>query len=195
MNTDQQKNIEQAIDDLCENLAWSWAYLRALKGFQSVAKSSPKSLDAYPQLTSCLYHGLFDILFIKIYNFIDSSKGACGFPRIFKLLRKYLPSDSELRNQIKTDEEKINNVADIETVRRWRNEISAHLTKSYRDSVFFSSERLHLSDIENMLELLEKMVENYSFSLLNRFNDTRNPSANIVQEINGLLSSQAEQEY
>lgn len=195
MNTDQQKNIEQAIDDLCENLAWSWAYFRALKGLQSVAISSPKSLDAYPQLTSCLYHGLFDILFIKIYNFIDSSKGACGFPRIFKLLRNYLPNNNKLLKQIKTDEAKIKNVADIETVRKWRNEISAHLTKSYRNSAFFSSERLHLSEIENMLKLLEEMVENYSFSLLNRFNDTRNPSAKIIQEIKRLLSSQAEQRH
>jgi hypothetical protein len=187
MNADQQRNIEKAINDLCENLVWSWAYFRTLKGLQSVAKSSPNSLDTYPQLTSCLYHGLFDVLFIKIHNFIDSSRGACGFPKLFKLLRKYLSDDINLMEQIRSDEGRFKNEADIETVKRWRNEISAHLTQSYRDSAFFSSMHLHLSDLEGLLKLIEEIVGNYSFSLLNRFNDTRNPSAEIIQEIERLL--------
>jgi hypothetical protein len=54
MNSNQQSNIEQVIDDLCENLAWSWGYYRALKGLQAVAKSSSVSLGGYPQLISCL---------------------------------------------------------------------------------------------------------------------------------------------
>lgn len=193
MNSDQQINIEQAVDDLCENLVWAWAYLRALKGLHMVAKLSPDSLNSYTQLTSCLYHGLFDVLFIKIYNFIDSSKGACGFPKLFKLLRKYLSDDTNLLKQIKSDECRLRNGADAKTVGSWRNGISAHLTQSYRDSAFFSSKRLHLNDLETLLKLIEELLEKYSFQLLGRFNDTKNPSAEIIQEINALFLPRAEQ--
>lgn len=189
MNTNQQSNIEQAIDDLCENLVWSWAYYHSLKGLQSVAKSSPISLDAYPQLTSCLYHGFFDVLFIKMHNHIDSSKEACGFPKLFKLLRKYLSDDAELMEQIRTDEQRFKTEVDVETVKNWRHEISAHLTQSYRNDAFYTTWRLHLSDIENLLKLFEEVVEHYSVRLLNRFNDTRKPSAEIIREIEQLLTN------
>lgn len=193
MNSDQHRNIEQAIDDLCENLVWAWAQLRVLKGLHMVAKSSPDSFSSYTQLTSCLYHGLFDVLFIKIHNFIDSSKGACGFPKLFRLLRKYLSDDSNLMKQIKSDEGRLRNGANMKTVKSWRNEISAHLTQSYRDSAFFSSNRLHLNKLEGLLKLIEELVEDYSFRLLGRYNDTRNSSAEIIQEINALFLPHAEQ--
>ena len=192
MDSNQQRNIEQAIDDLCENLVWTWAYLRALKGLHMVAKSSPDSLNSYTQLTSCLYHGLFDVLFIKINNFIDSSKEACGFPNLFKLLRKYLSDDTNLLKQIKSDESRLRNEADIKAVKSWRNGISAHLTKSCRDSSFFSSNRLYLNDLEILLKLMEELLEKYSFQLLGRFNDTKNPSSEIIQEINALFLPRAE---
>lgn len=188
MNSNQQSNIEQAIDDLCENLAWSWGYYRSLKGLQSVAKSSPICIDNYPQLISCLYHGFFDVLFTKMHNFIDSSKHACGFPRLFKLLRGYLSNDPKLMKQIRTDEQRFQTEADIATVKKWRHEISAHLTQSYRDDTFFKTSQLHLSDIEKLLKLFEGVLEYYSVRLLNRFNDTRNPSAEIIQEIKQLMT-------
>ena len=100
MNTDQNRNVEQAIDDLCENLVWSWAYFTILQGLHEVAKSSPASVDPYPQFISCLYHGLFDCLFIRIHNFIDPSKGTCGFHHLFKVLR----SASFLNCQAKHEE-------------------------------------------------------------------------------------------
>jgi len=120
MDSNQQNNIEQAIDDLCENLVWSWAYLQTIKGLHEVAKSSSDSLNSYPQLTSCLYHGLFDVLFIKLNNFIDSSKKARGFPHLFKLLRKYFLGDEDFLKQIKSDETRLRNEANMKTVKRWR---------------------------------------------------------------------------
>lgn len=174
---------------MCENLAWSWGYYRSLKGLQSVAKSSPIFISAYPQFVSCLYHGFFDVLFTKMHNFIDSSKAACGFPRLFKLLRKYLSDDSELLEQIRADEQRFQTEADIATVKKWRHEISAHLTQSYRDDTFYKKSRLHLSDIERLLKLFEDVVEYYSVRLLNRFNDTRNPSAEIIREIEQLMTN------
>lgn len=188
MSNAQHRNVEQAIDDLCENLAWSWGYFRSLKGMYKVSSSSPDSFTPYPQFVSCLYNGLFDILFVKIYNFIDSSRGARGFPRLFKLLRRYYSGDKELMAKVKSDEARLKNEVDIEKVKRWRNEVSAHLTQSYRDSAFFSSNRLHISEVEEVLNLIEGTVENYSLKLLNRNNDIRNPSKNIVKEIGKLFS-------
>ena len=117
MDSNQQNSIEQAIDDLCENLVWTWAYFRVLKGLHVVTKSSPDSLNSYTQLTYCLYNGLFDVLFIKINNFIDASKGACGFPKLFKLLRKYVSDDTDFLKQINSDENRLKNEADIKTVK------------------------------------------------------------------------------
>jgi hypothetical protein len=193
MDSNQQRNIEQVIDDLCENLVWTWAYFRALKGLHLIAKSSPDTLNSYTQLTSCLYHGLFDVLFIKINNFIDASKRACGFPKLFRLLRKYLSDDTDLLKQVKFDENRLKNEVDIQTVKSWRNGISAHLTQSYRDPSFFSSNRLHLNDLEILLELIAELLEKYSFQLLGRFNDTKHPSAEIIDEINVLFLPRAEQ--
>ncbi len=194
MNTDHHRNIEQSIDDLCENLVWSWAYLRAINGLHRVAKSSPDSLDPYPQFTSCIYHGLFDVLFIKIYNFIDSSKGARGFPKLFKLLRKYSSNSKDLMTQIKNDEKQFKNEGNIDKIKSWRNELTAHLTQSNNDPSFYSTNLLHLTELESLLNLIEKILENYSFLLLQRFNDTRHPSNEIEREIEKLLiRSKAEQ--
>ncbi|NPU83777.1 MAG: hypothetical protein HPY65_04750 [Syntrophaceae bacterium] len=187
MNADQYRNVEQIVDDLCDNLAWSRAYLMTLKGLHEVAKSSPKYLDSYPQFVSCLYHGLFDCLFIKIHNFVDSSKGACGFPHFFKVLRKYYPDDNPLMTQVKIDVDRLKKQVSIEKIKNWRNKISAHLTQTYRQPGFFSSNSLYLSELEELLNLIEEMVENYSFNMLSRRNDTRNPSADIIKEISKLF--------
>jgi hypothetical protein len=194
MNIDHNKNIEQSIDDLCENLVWTWAYFRVINGLHIAAKSFPESLVPYPQLISCLYHGLFDVLFIKIYNFIDPSKEARGFPKLFKLLRKYLSDNTNLMAQVKNDEERFKKEENIEKIKKWRHEVTAHLTQSFRDQSFFSSNRLHLTELEELLKLLEKTLENYSFILLQRFNDTQHPSKEIESEIEKLLNrSTAEQ--
>jgi len=193
MNTDQNRNVEQAIDDLCENLVWSWAYFTTLQGLHEVAKSSPTSVDPYPQFISCLYHGLFDCLFIRIYNFINPSKGTCGFPHLFKSLRRYCPDDSQLMAQTRADEARFKNEASIEKIKNWRNEISAHLTEKYHHSGFFLSNRLHLAELESLLRLIEEMIEGYSARIIGRFNDTRNPSTEIIKEIQALFLRRTEQ--
>jgi hypothetical protein len=187
MNTGQSRNVEQAIDDLCKNLVWSWAYFMTLQALHEVAKSSPSSLDRYPQFISCLYHGLFDCLFIKMHNFFDRSKGACGFPHLFTILRRYSADDSQLMAQIGTDEARFRNEVNIEKIKIWRNEISAHLTEDYRHFDSLSSNHLHLSELENLLNLIEEKVENYSSKILGRFNDTRHPSNEIIKEIEALF--------
>lgn len=158
-----------------------------LLALHEVAKSSPASLDRYPQFVSCLYTGLFDCLFIKMHNFIDRSKGACGFPHLFTILRRYSADDSQLMAQIGTDEARLGNEVNIEKIKNWRNEISAHLTETYRHSGFFSSNRLHLSEMENLLNLIEETVENYSSKILGRVNDTRHPSNEIIKETEALF--------
>ena len=187
MNAEQNRNVEQAIDDLCENLVWARAYLMVLKALHMVAKSSPASLEPYPQFVSCLYHGMFDCLFIKMHNFFDLSKGACGFPHLFKLLRRYVSENSQLMAQVAMDDDRLKGHVSTETIKIWRNEISAHLTQSYRCTDFFSSNSLHLSELETLLNLVGETVESYSFKMLGRINDTANPSADIAEEIERLF--------
>jgi len=188
MNIDQQKNTEEAIDSLCENLVWTWAYFRALSGLHTVAKTSPQSLDAYPQLVSSLYHALFDALFLKLHHFIDPSKHASGFPNLFKLLRRYDPADTNLLQRVKLDENRFSEEANLKKISVWRNEVVAHLTRSHLNSEFFTNNQLHLSEIEYLIVFLEDTLETYSQTLLQRFNDTRHPSAAVVGEVAALLT-------
>ena len=193
MNAEQGKNIEQAIDSLCNNLVWCRGYFMSLKALHEVAKSSPSSLDCYPQFVSCLYHGLFDCLFIKIHNFFDRSKGACGFPHLFTILRRYCAEEGPLLIQIKTDETRFKNEDNIEKIKKWRDGISAHFTQDYRQSDFFLLNRLHLSELENLLNLIEETVGYYSLSILKRVNDTRHPSDGIIKEMETLFLPRIEQ--
>jgi hypothetical protein len=192
MNEEQKRNVEQTIDDLCENLVWACAYFKVLSGLHLVAKASGPRLDSYPQLLSCLYHGMFDCLFIKINNFFDRRTEACGFPRLFKLLRRYTGDDTKLMAQVARDESRLKDYLSIEKVKNWRDEITAHLTQSYRSPDFFISNKLHLSELETLLNFVEQTVQSYSFKMLARINDTRNPSADVVKEIERLFYLDAE---
>ena len=187
MNADQQNNIEQSINGLCKNLVWSWAYFRSLSGLHEIAKSSPPALDPYPQLVSCLYHGLFDALFLRLYHFVDKSKGATGLPSLFKQLRRYYPDDNELSGQINCDEKRLIEIADLNKIGNWRNQVVAHLTCTHRNSKFFTDNRLHFSEIHDMIVTFESMVEYYSMRLLKRGNDTHPPSEAVAAELAQLL--------
>ena len=191
MNINSKRNIEESIDGLCENLVWTWAYYRALSGLHEVAKASPGLLDPYQQLISCLYHGLFDALFLKINHFVDSSKGASGLPSLFKLLRRYCPKDKDLLNQIRQDEKRLSEEANLHKIGKWRNEVVAHLTRSHRVSEFFTENRLNLSEIQDVISFLENTIETYSERLLQRVNDTRNPSVKVAGEVAALLTARA----
>jgi hypothetical protein len=74
MESIHREKIEQVIDGLCQKLVWTSAYYRFLKGLHETAKTSPSVLYAHPQLVAYLYHGLFDVLFLKLHHFIDSNK-------------------------------------------------------------------------------------------------------------------------
>ncbi len=189
MNTDQQKNIEDAIDNLCENLVWTWAYYRALAGLHKLAKDSPKLLEPYPEFISCLYHGLFDALFLKLSHFVDSSKGASGIPSMFKLLRRYYLNDKSLIDQIKIDDKSLSEKTNMRKISNWRNQIVAHLSHTIHDSDFFNDNKLHLSEIQDLIIFFESMINTYSKKLLQRVNDTRYPSISVEQEISNMMRS------
>jgi len=153
-----------------------------------VARESPSLMDSYAQFISCLYHGLFDLLFIKTSNFIELSKGACGLPSLFKLIRRYAPEDTKLLSQIKRDENLLKKEANLDKIKKWRNHVSAHLTRSHQDTGFFDENRLHLDEIEDVIVTLEKTIEGYSKRLIGRENDTRYPSLAVFNEAMNLLS-------
>ena len=88
MNEEQQKNIEKTIDGLCKNLVWTWAYYRGLFALHEVGKSSPNLLDPYPQFISCLYHGLFDALFLKKPSFSVQDLTVLAARRRYDMLLK-----------------------------------------------------------------------------------------------------------
>ena len=188
MNADQLKNIEQAIDTLCDNLVWTWGYYRSLNTLHNLAKTTPASLDPFPEFVSCLYYGYFDLLFIKINHFIDPTKGACGLPRLFKILRSYAPDETLLLEQIKKDEKRLKRKASLDKIKKWRNQISAHLTLSNNNPEFFNQNRLHLKQIEAIIKTLEEIVGYYSKIFLGRVNSMRNPSKKITREVKSLFS-------
>jgi hypothetical protein len=192
MNSEQNKNIEQAIGNLCENLVWSRAYHSALLSLHTIAKANPSTLDPYPQLISCLYHGLFDALFLRLYHFVDRTKGASGLPALFKLLRRYCEDDRALLVQIDHDERHIGEIADLKKIDNWRNQIVAHMTDSKRNTEFFSNNRLHLSEISTLIEIVENIIQHYSFRLLQRGSDTKPPSDAVATELALLMRSQFE---
>lgn len=136
MNKDQCKNIEQAIDGLSENFVWAWSYFNVLKSMHEVSKNSPKVIDPFPEVISCLYHGLYDALFVNLYHFLDSTRRTCGLPALFKLLRRYYQEDSALMAQVKQDEKRISAEASLDKVKNWRNEVVAHLKISHREFFF-----------------------------------------------------------
>ncbi|WP_152555159.1 AbiU2 domain-containing protein [Desulfonatronum thiodismutans] len=187
MNTDQANNIEQAIDTLCENLVWTWAYLNALCGLSHLAKTSSASLAPYPQLVSCLYHGLFDVLFLKINHFIDNSRQASGLPALFRLIRKYVKDEADILQQVSEHERCLKEQADLTKISRWRNEVTAHLTRSVNSSTFYPDNRLHLEEIQDVVEYLAEVVEWYSLRMLGRVNDTKHPSEEVGREIAALF--------
>ncbi|OHB67460.1 MAG: hypothetical protein A2Y76_14645 [Planctomycetes bacterium RBG_13_60_9] len=187
MNANQRKKIEETIDGLCENLVWAWAYFRTLAGLHEVAKTSKESLDAYPQLISCVYHGLFDALFLRLHHFIDGSRNAGGFPSLFKILRRYCPVDTDLMRQIEEDERRLREEASAQKINNWRNQVVAHFTSARNDPDFFSDNRLRLSEISGLIVLLENCLEGYSMKLLQRENDTRYPSDEVINEVSRLL--------
>ena len=190
MNIEQHKNIEQAIDSLCENLVWSRAYHSALLSLHTIAKTDPLALDQYPQAVSCLYHGLFDALFLRLYHFIDRTKGASGLPALFKLLRRYYGEDRDMLNQISFDERCIGEVSDLKKIDNWRNQIVAHMTNSKRNTTFFTDNRLHLSELGALIDVFENTVQHYSHRLLQRNNDTSPPAQAVSNEFALLMRRQ-----
>ena len=188
MNEDQKKNIEGTIDSLCENLVWTWGYHQALFSMHTHARKSNNFTETYPQLTSCLYHGLFDALFLRLYHFIDSSKGASGFPYLFKIIRKYCHDDQTLIQLVSNHEKLFIKEKIIDKIRKWRNEVVAHLTQTQRDQSFYKDNQLHLTEIEHIILLFEEILEEYSHMLLKRFNDTKFPSEKLACEISEIVS-------
>ncbi len=193
MNTDHFKNVEQAIDSLCENIVWVWAYYRSLNTLHRLAKMKPSSLKPYPEFVSSLYHGYFDLLFIKIIHCVDNTKGTCGLPNLFKMLRRYAPEEKQLLERIKKDEKRLKRRAVLDKINKWRNQISAHLTQSNNNQEFFNDNRLHLKQIEAVIKTLEEMIDYYSQVLLGRANFMRDPSKKLSREVKSLFMGKPNQ--
>jgi len=167
---------------------WTWGYYRSLYALHNLAKTAPASLDPFPEFVSCLYHGCFDLLFIKINHFIDFTKGVCGLPNLFTLLRRYAPEKTQLLDHIKKDEKRLKRNAALGKINRWRKQISAHLTSSNDNLNFFNQNRLYLKQIETVIKTLEQIIEYYSEALLGRVNFMRDPSKKITREVKTLFS-------
>lgn len=93
---------------------------------------------------------------------------------LFKLLRQYRPSDTELLCQVKLHEQALGVPANTiaQRIEYWRNNVVAHLTLNGMNPSFFEENRIALSELKAFLHQIDGAVQFFSQLILNRTNDT-----------------------
>jgi len=191
MNPVQKDNIEKVIDSLSQNLVWAWNYYHFLEGLHEEAKESNEQVERFPCIISCLWLAVFEALFVRMNHFIDRTKNVHSFFYLFKLIRCYLPENTELKSKISEHKNKLLKTADpiIEKIENWRNQAVAHLTPASIDEQFHEENVMHLKEIKNYLELSCEILNTYSCDILNRIDDTVSESLTQKKEIKSLFDS------
>ena len=174
MNADHDRNLEQAIDALLDNVYWAWNYYFALEGLHEEYNASPISFAHVPSLTTCFWHALFDALFAKSGQLIDRKQNVRSVHYLFKLIRRYRPEDTEMLRQIEEHERALDVRANTiaKRIANWRNQVVAHLSVKGLNDSFFEENRIALPEFKAFLEQFDGVVQFYSKAILNRTNDT-----------------------
>lgn len=189
MNGDHDRNLEEVIDALLNNVVWAWNYFFALEGIHEGYKASAESFARVPQLTTCLWYALFDALFVKSSQFIDKTRNVHSVYHLLKLVRRYRPQDTEMLHHVKEHTRALDVPAN--TIARriitWRNNVVAHRALDGLNDAFFEENRIFLSEFEAFLKQIDGVVQFYSIVILNRTNDTTSGALQQKHDIHTLF--------
>ena len=189
MNGDHDRNLEEVIDALLENVFWAWNYFFALEGLHEEYKISPESFARVPDLTTCLLYALFDALFAKSSQFIDKTRNVQSVYHLFKLVRRYRPQHTEMLRHVKEHTRALDVPANTIARRiiNWRNNVVAHRALDGLNDVFFEENRISLSEFKAFLEQIDGVVQFYSKVILNRANDTTSGALRQKHDVHNLF--------
>jgi hypothetical protein len=196
MNADQEQNLLCTVTTIADHLGYAWNYAATLRGLQQYARECPDVLDRIGHFITTIYFAMWTALLLKLRHCSDTHKNVTGFPKLFKQLLAYLPSNSELRSQVQTQERRLHGLDIQRRVEKWRNEVIAHHTITGDFDIFRQMTPVSLDDIEPLIDELSKILHVFSVHLWNQYfpvNDIGQYTRGEVDYLVASLKQAAEQ--
>jgi hypothetical protein len=181
INSDHQADIEKSIDILCESLFSAWGYFHLLQGLHEGSKIHRSVIKKFDHLFDQIWRAGFDGLFSMTGTIIDRTKATYSLPGLITKIRK--AADTDLLNEINLIENMLNaKEGPLTKIGLWRNKIVAHRTKEGKDPSFREQNSLKLPDIADALLQLSDALNKISFFTINRMNDTKSGTQELVTQ-------------
>jgi len=117
---DQRKQLQAVADILGDNLGNAWNYIGTLDALGAHAKLNRKLFVIHSHFISTVVYAIWDALFLKLHHCTDRHRRAYGFPKLFRLIRHYLPDDTGLLKQVTEDERSLRCGDATAKIEHWR---------------------------------------------------------------------------
>lgn len=169
-------NIERIIDAICDNTAYAWNYYYTLEGLQLLSQNNKSILEKYQHLINSIFYSVWDSLFIRLHYFIEKRNDSISFNYLFEKLNKNNIGNKEVLDLIRESEKYLDFIkAKLIKVFKRRNMVVAHISDKLvlTDNNFYVENKLHLSEIKEILNNFDGIINKFSFLILNRVNDTK----------------------
>lgn len=167
LSTQHRNQLKAVAGMIGEDLAQSWNYIGILEAMQVHAKRNRKLFLTHSHFISTFVYAAWDSLFLKLHHCIDRQPKACGFPKLFKLTRKYLPKEKDLLRQVKADEQILGSDKAVEKIANWRNQMVAHFTlddEAFRE--FYKANQCQIEELKPVITKFQEMLNHYSLILV-----------------------------
>jgi AbiU2 len=192
MNPDQQSNIENSIRAIGESLFNAWRYLQLLKGLQTGAKEAPDILLTHAIAIDVTYRAAFDALYAVVGTICDRTSGTLSIPNLINMARRYT-QDPEVKRALTTAETALKDPkhAPLLKLSNWRHKHVAHRTEESRIADFYANNKLHLGEIEEAIDLLDRVANDISVALTHTHYDWRTAAESVASNCASLLTRNA----
>jgi hypothetical protein len=190
MNADQKKNVEESIRVIGEALFSAWSYVHLLRGLQAGAISEESKLKQHALAVDVIYRATFDALFAAIGTIVDRTKGTHSIPNLVSMIRRYGMATGDARKTFSNIESSLTGKpgTPLHKIENWRHKTVAHRTRDGRADDFYTTNKLRIDEVAELLSALEHMVNQISVQLLAEGFDFKSGSSKCEIEAKQLLA-------
>jgi len=192
MNSDQRANIESAVHAVGESIFNAWRYFQLLKGLQQGAKADPDNLLAHAIAIDVAYRAVFDALYAVIGTVCDRTKGTLSLPNLINMGRRY-SQDPEQKRVLLSAQAALTDprYAPLIKLSNWRHQHVAHRTPESRIQEFYTNNKLHLAEVEEAIDMLDRIANDVSVTLTQTRYDWRTATESVADSCASLLTRNA----
>ena len=181
MNADKSKNLEEAFLAVGQLIAAAWSYFHVLRALDNGRRENPELVQAFGFFYERTWRATFDGFFAKVGTVLDSTKGTYSLPNLVTIIKRYGNADtikcvSEIQDFLKDRE------SSVGKLQKWRHDTVAQRPTLREDEIFYSSNKMNLTEIEAVLTQIDEIFNRLSMRAVRVHNDTRTGTESIVAE-------------